>query len=110
MDSVVLSGRECSIMAKPSGKFVIRMSSEMHGALRRAASAAHLSLNELCVSRLASAPSAMGGPFSALLGQVTSRFDEHLVGVAVFGSWARREIQSSSDIDLFIVLDAGAPI
>jgi hypothetical protein len=37
-------------------------------------------------------------------------YGDQLVGVAVFGSWARGEAASDSDLDLLVVLDEHLPI
>ena len=37
-------------------------------------------------------------------------FDDALVGVVVFGSWARAELRASSDVDVLIVVARSVPI
>ena len=37
-------------------------------------------------------------------------FDDALVGIVVFGSWARAELRASSDVDVLIVVARSVPI
>ena len=90
-----------------SGRFVLRIDPGLHAALREAARAAGVSLNEYCARKLAT-------PFGRLEGfelasqavvraaQVTG---ESLVGVVAFGSWARAELHAESDVDILVVVE-----
>ena len=92
--------------SSPSGRFVLRLDPGLHSALRRAAGARGVSLNEYCATRLA-APSgeliAFGGAPETVR-RVAAMLGDSLVGVVAFGSWARGELTDTSDIDVLIVV------
>lgn len=89
-----------------SGRFLLRLYPGLHAALREAAAAEGVSLNDYCIQKLTA-------PTGSLFGDVGSRavacsaavLGDSLVGVLVFGSWARAELTRESDIDLLIVAD-----
>jgi hypothetical protein len=91
---------------KASGRFVLRLQPALHAALREAAREAGVSLNDYCTRRL-TAPG--GRPELPGLGEAVQRAalvaGPHLVGVIVFGSWARGQATATSDIDLLIVVE-----
>jgi predicted nucleotidyltransferase len=92
---------------RASGRFLLRLSPGLHAALRRAAFEANVSLNDYCARKLA----APAGDLSAIEGaahavdRAAALFGERLVGVAAFGSWARRQTADGSDLDLLVVVD-----
>jgi predicted nucleotidyltransferase len=90
-----------------SGRFVLRIDPGLHGALREAARAAGVSLNEYCARRLA-APSgrleAWDLASEAVL-RAAQVAGENLVSVVAFGSWARAELHAESDVDILVVVD-----
>jgi hypothetical protein len=95
-----------------SGRFVLRLSPGLHAALRHAARAAGVSLNDYCVRKLA-APSGnlaaiSGAP--AVVEQAAELFGDELLAVVAYGSWTRDEATAASDVDILVVVDAGAPI
>lgn len=94
----------------PSGRFLLRLTPGLHGALRRSAEEAGLSLNEYCARKLAAAGAAVAGPGAAVVSLAAERFGESLAGVLVFGSWARGEAGEESDVDLLVVLDPAVEI
>lgn len=94
----------------PSGRFLLRVSPGLHAALRRSAAEAGVSLNEYCTRKLAAAGAAMDGPGAEVVSRAVERFGEGLLGVLVFGSWARGEAGEESDVDLLVVLDPGVPL
>ena len=97
--------------ALPSGRFVLRTPRALHGALRRAARDAGASLNEYCVRGLAAALAARAsGAPTGIAAWATAAFGEALRGVAVYGSWARGDATSESDVDVLVVLDASAAL
>jgi hypothetical protein len=101
-----------SAKRKASGRFVLRAGARLHAALRAAAHDAGLSLNELCLRRLSAPPApllALPGA-DAAVGWATGAFGADLVGVAVFGSWARGEAATGSDVDLLVVLEDRVPL
>lgn len=99
MSDTILSADE------PSGRFLLRVSPGLHGVLRRAAAEAGLSLNEYCARKLAAPGAAMEGPGADVVARATEQFGEDLLGVLVFGSWARGDAVEQSDVDLLVVLD-----
>jgi predicted nucleotidyltransferase len=84
----------------------------LHASLREAAATRGVSLNEHCATKLA-APSLELRSFGCA-GDVVARavelLGEGLVGVVVFGSWARGELAASSDVDVLIVLRPELPL
>lgn len=94
----------------PSGRFVLRIEPGLHGALRAAARAASLSLNEYCARKLAS-PGAPADPeATALVGRADCLLGESLVGVVAFGSWVRGESRAASDFDALLIAGESVPI
>ncbi|HXG53868.1 MAG TPA: nucleotidyltransferase domain-containing protein [Vicinamibacterales bacterium] len=94
-----------------SGRFLLRTGEALHQALRSAARAAGLSLNEYCVTRLsAPAGSAASPDAAAVVEWVEGAFGGAVAGVVLYGSWTRGEATSESDVDLLIVLDASQPL
>jgi predicted nucleotidyltransferase len=85
----------------------LRIRPGLHAALRRAAAESGLSLNDYCARKLA----APIGNLSSLEGGVrtvdraAALFGEQLVGIAAFGSWARRQAADGSDVDLLVVVE-----
>jgi hypothetical protein len=98
--------------SKASGRFVLRLNPGLHAALRRAAQEAGVSLNDYCARKLA-APignlTALGGA-TMVVERAAELFGESLIAVVAFGSWARGEAASTSDVDVLVVLEATAPI
>lgn len=91
----------------PSGRFVLRIEAGLHAALRRAAAAAGMSLNEYCAHKLA-APAGSHGEWRGaadVVSRAAALFGETLVGVVAFGSWSRNEQRESSDVDVLVVVD-----
>ena len=97
--------------SRASGRFLLRTGPELHQTLRDGARAASVSLNEYCLARLAgSGVSATGEEAAAVVTWGRRAFAERLVGIAVYGSWARGEATGESDVDVLIVLDRGQPL
>lgn len=94
----------------PSGRFVLRIDPGLHGALRAAARAASISLNEYCARKLASPGSEPDSEASALIERAARLLGESLVGVVAFGSWVRGESGAASDLDVLLIADARLPI
>jgi hypothetical protein len=95
-----------------SGRFVLRIDPGLHAALRAAARAQGVSLNEYCATRLATPIGdlhAFGGAAEAVR-RAAAVLGDALVGIVAFGSWARGELADSSDIDLLVVADEPVPI
>ena len=95
-----------------SGRFVLRLAPDLHARLRREAAVRGVSLNAHCVQRLA-APGGVAPGFedaAETVRRAGELMGESLVGVVVFGSWARGESADTSDIDVLIVIDGDVPI
>ncbi len=102
-----------------SGKFVLRVSPDLHRRLNQEATAHHRSLNYLCVDLLKKAldedlllgkDSDHFQKYQPVVVQLRKKFKSSLLGVLIFGSQVTREATSSSDVDLFVVVDASVPI
>lgn len=95
-----------------SGRFVLRIDPGLHAALRSAARAQGVSLNEYCATRLAAPLGSLDAFASApaAVRRAAALLGEALIGVVAFGSWARGELADSSDIDLLMVADERVPI
>jgi hypothetical protein len=89
----------------PSGKFVLRLPPGLHESLRAAAGRSGLSLNEYCVRVLAAPGPDPTGPGATVATRAAETFGPDLVGVIVYGSWARGEATAASDVDALVVLD-----
>jgi predicted nucleotidyltransferase len=87
-----------------SGKFLLRMEPGLHAALRSAAAAAGMSLNDFCTRKLAAPGLAVSGPGAVAVERAAAQVGSGLVGVVAFGSWARQELTARSDVDLVIVI------
>jgi predicted nucleotidyltransferase len=90
--------------AAASGRFLLRIDPGLHGALREAAKASGLSLNDLCARKLVAPGSDDGGPGPSIVTRAASAFGPDLVGVVAYGSWARDELAAGSDVDVLIVV------
>ena len=93
-----------------SGTFVLRIDPRLHGLLRREAATAGASLNEWC-SRTLAAPGAAGiDAAAAVVLPLRARLGDALLGVVVYGSFARGELSTTSDVDLLVVVAERVPI
>jgi hypothetical protein len=92
---------------KASGRFLLRIDAELHAALRRTAREVGLSLNDYCARTLAAPPGSAAGvrPAADVVRRAAALFGGRLVGVAVYGSWARGDDEASSDVDVLVVVD-----
>ncbi|MFW6084694.1 MAG: toxin-antitoxin system HicB family antitoxin, partial [Gemmatimonadota bacterium] len=87
-----------------SGRFLLRIDPGVHAALREAAAEAGLSLNEYCARKLAAPGRQAAAPTSELVYGVLERGGAGVLGIVAFGSWARAQTTTRSDIDLAILL------
>jgi predicted nucleotidyltransferase len=95
-----------------SGRFLLRLDPGLHAALREAARAHDVSLNEYCAQKL-TAP--LGSLATLAVATTTVRraaalAGEDLLAVIAFGSWARGEEGESSDLDVLIVVADGVAL
>lgn len=109
-DSIMIVMSDTKMGARaPSGRFVLRVPPAVHGILRSAAARAGLSLNDYCVRKLV-APGVVETGLFEVVERTTAQFGESLVGIVVFGSWARDELTEGSDVDLLVVVDPAVRI
>lgn len=94
----------------PSGRFVLRLEPEHHAALRDAAEASGLSLNEYCVRKLAAPGVSVSGPAAGAVRKAMEAVGDDLLGIVAFGSWIRNEMTGSSDVDLLVIVQGAVPI
>jgi len=97
---------------RPSGRFLLRVDPNLHAALKASARELGLSLNDYCARKLASPvdAAALADDGAALVRRAAAQHGPDLVGVVVFGSWARGEAGAASDVDLLVVLDPRLPL
>jgi len=89
-----------------SGRFVVRLDPALHAALRRSARGQGLSLNAYCVRQLSTRPiGLLPGDADTTVRRAEQLCGEHLIGLAVFGSWARGEAAEHSDVDVLVVVE-----
>jgi predicted nucleotidyltransferase len=100
-----------------SGRFVLRIPSELHLTLRKLASLRGVSLNELCLRALKNYLAEIGAEESSevkgegpWLKALKDMLGESLLGVILFGSTARGEERIGSDIDLLVATDTDLPL
>jgi predicted nucleotidyltransferase len=95
-----------------SGRFVLRIDSGLHAALRNAANESGVSLNDYCARKLAAPVGNVValGEGTAAIERAAHLFGPKLVGVAAFGSWAREELSESSDVDLLVCVESSVAL
>ncbi len=96
-----------------SGKFIVRVSPELHSKLRELSRSRGISLNELCRSRLAENILTVDRDqelLSAPLRKSILDLPLPIEGLVLFGSQVRGDATAASDTDLLIVLQSGTPI
>jgi predicted nucleotidyltransferase len=93
-----------------SGRFVLRIEPELHAALRAGAEEAELSLNEYCRRKLMTPGSQVSGPATEVVSSAIAVVGGALKGVLAFGSWARGELRTGSDVDVLMIVSGEVPI
>ena len=98
-----------------SGRFVLRIPPALHAALREKAAQLGCSLNEVCLGALTRelerrAGHELGAADPSWLRAVHDLLGDSLDGVLLFGSVARDESRSDSDIDLLVVVKPDVPL
>lgn len=89
---------------RPSGRFVLRLPPALHAQLAESARVRGRSLNEHCVRSLARAEAVAVRALTDVVAKALEQLGPEVVGVAVFGSWARGEAGPSSDVDVVVVV------
>lgn len=97
---------------RPSGRFLLRVDPDLHALLKASASELGLSLNDYCTRKLTLPvdAAALADDAPTVVRRAVDLYGSHLVGVVVFGSWARGEAADGSDVDLLVVLDDSLPL
>jgi predicted nucleotidyltransferase len=95
---------DTTIPEPASGRFVLRIEPGLHAMLRGAAEGAGLSLNEYCRRRLMAPGIQVSGAALDVVGSAAAVAGGALVGVVAFGSWAREEQRSGSDVDVLVIV------
>ncbi len=108
MNDIISPGS--SLEELPSGRFLLRIDPRLHAVLRIAADRAGLSLNEYCARKLAGGGVGLGDPGWRAVERAVEVVGGSLLGVAVFGSWARGEPLETSDVDILVVVEPSTPI
>ena len=97
-----------------SGRFVLRVGPELHERLKAEARALNLSLNEHCVRKLGgtslSGRLAGLGVDAAFIDRLVASFPVAPLAIVLFGSVARGEAGTGSDVDLLVVFDGNVRI
>ncbi len=91
---------------KYSGKFVLRIPSELHQIVEKKSKELGVSLNHFCKAKLEEALSGKKNEHSQGVQCLIQEWGENVVGLVLFGSVARGEQTPPSDLDLLIVLNS----
>ena len=96
------------------GSFLIRMNPGIHRHLRNEAFRRGISLNRLCIERLEGQgrretflPLSADSKWALIVKRIKDTFGSGIEGIILFGSTARGEATSESDIDLLVLLPEG---
>ena len=89
-----------------SGKFVLRIPSELHEKLKKEAAISGQSLNSVVVEKIEKATHIR--PLRPWLAKIINTWNP--LAVVLFGSTVRGEAVESSDVDLLIVMDSGVKL
>lgn len=91
-----------------SGKFIVRIDSKLHERLCSVASRENVSLNQKCIELLSQVDTnskCTDDDVLRIRASVNQMFNNSLIGIVLFGSTARGESRTTSDIDLLIVIE-----
>lgn len=90
-----------------SGRFLLRVPAEVHGRLHGRARESGVSLNEWCNRALrVPGPSLLGEDGAVVtVERALAALDDRLVGLVVYGSYARGDATPASDVDVLVVVD-----
>ena len=90
--------------------FLLRLSEQLHARLKDEARLAGLSMQEYCLEKLQDVPSGVENEWAQLLSGARELFGDSLIGVVLFGSFARGEATPRSDVDLMVVVERSVPL
>lgn len=92
--------------------FILRVSDGLHRSLKAQSAAHGLSLNELCIRKLQQVSLSHFDPQLAFQVEKMIRLfpSETVLGILLYGSYARGEQTAQSDIDLLLVIDSQIPL
>ena len=98
-----------------SGKFVLRLPTELHAQLRDRAFKRGISLNQICIQLIEAGISngldeSCSGPLKQIETAARKKYRDNFLGMILFGSVARGEARDGSDTDILIVLSSEIPI
>lgn len=92
-------------MTGRSGKFVLRIPEELHRLLTKEARLKNISLNSICEDLIQKGLSVSSPEEQEILRHAQQVAGiENLLGVVIYGSWARKDVRDSSDFDVLIVV------
>lgn len=100
-------------MKRYSGKFVLRLSQNLHQKLAEKAEAGAQSLNTYCTQLLhAGFISSLteNQQYSQVVQALTQKFPSELIGILIFGSQVTGQAFATSDTDFLIVLSGKIPL
>jgi predicted nucleotidyltransferase len=98
-------------MNRPQARFLLRLNEITHQRLTRLAQQRGSSINQLCNELIENGLSQGGTQDSQLLQSIQQTYaDDGLMGVILFGSQARGDATSQSDIDLLFIFEPNTPI
>jgi len=103
-------------MKEFSGKFVLRLTQDLHKTISDYANNNGLSLNKACIDLIQKGLSKDNTKdelylfLEPIIAKIKEHFGKDLVGIMLFGSYATNESTEASDIDLLIVLSNDIPI
>lgn len=119
---MAISCYHSSMNSKSLSALIVRLPESLHRVIKKRAERLGISLNRYCVNLLQgdkkSEDSSRGATSSSFLGlgtdcnlpldelssEILRAFPNEVEGIVLFGSWARGDVRSSSDIDLLVVL------
>jgi predicted nucleotidyltransferase len=93
-----------------SGRFVLRIEPGLHAALRAAAAEAGVSLNEYCARMLTAPRVPLHDGALSVVTRALELFGDSVIGLVLYGSWARDEVGAASDVDVLVVFESELPI
>lgn len=88
--------------------FLLRLPADLHARLKREAAGAGVSMNEYCVRKLAA--DTLASDAGTVIADARRVVGDALIGVVLFGSYARGSATRSSDVDVMLVVERSVVI